>query len=338
MQYNQIPPDSSSIANSKRFISEIATVTETQISDSNIPVKTVKLFFNMPLELATIIIPVLITIILFIVGYFINWVLIKYNKKRKLESIKATVTNWIKLIEKPIEEQITYCNEFAENLRNSEDLQPESLSLVQLHVSKLKELNLKELTETFITNQNGTESENSKNVFNLVSQIEYFTHTELKLPNAYDVYQKHTFELMKSWNKSLLELDQFKGSIIQEIGTKPTHISYPLLVEINNITNAYVRNHPKDKFLNYTKVELLDKLHSLADRVITQNSNDTYAPILFTKVQELILIYKRKVAHFEGNAKNFDIFSINMKKSFDNLKTTSQKIKEAKFKRVLFLK
>jgi hypothetical protein len=71
---------------------------------------------------------------------------------------------------------------------------------VQLHVSKLKEFNLKELTETFITNQNGTESENSKNVFNLVSQIEYFTHTELKLPNAYDVFMKYTPEMQFQLN------------------------------------------------------------------------------------------------------------------------------------------
>ena len=338
MQYKQTLLDSLSITNSRKFINEIASVSETQISDNNIPDKTVELFFNMPLELATIIIPILITIFLFFVGYIINWILIKYNKKRQLESIKTTVTNWIELVEKPIQDQITYCNEFAKNLSESADLQPESLSLVQLHVSKLKELSLKELTETFITNQKGSELENSKNVFNLVSQIEYFTRIELKLPDAYDIYQKHTYELMSSWNKSLLELDSFKGSIIQEIGTKATHISYRFLVEINNITNKYIRNHPKEKSLDYTKEELLDKLYSLADSTIKVNSNDVYAPVLFAKVQELILIYKRKVAHFEGNAKNFDNYSIKMKKSFDNLKITSQKFKEDKFKRVLFLK
>ena len=155
-------------------------------------------------------------------------------------------------------------------------MQPESISLNQLHASKLKELNLKQLIETFVTNLKGSEPQKSKDLFNLVSQIEYFSKTELTLPEAYKVYQDHTFELMKNWNESLIELDDFQGSMIQQIGTDSTHPSYDFLFEINSITNSWASNNPDGATQNITKTQLLEPLYLLLNTTITSNPSDIF--------------------------------------------------------------
>jgi|TARA_B110000037_G_C17027815_1_gene468171 hypothetical protein len=330
MQQTLSSSDTSSIDNSRKLIKEITTLTETHITNCQEYEKVDKLFLNIPLELVNILIPVLITILLFFIGFFINWVITKKARKRELESIKTTVTNWIDLIEKPIQNQVLYCKTFADNLKGSTELQPESLSLNQLHASKLKELNLKELIETFITNTKGTEPQKSKNLFNLISQIEYFSNVELMLPDAYKTYQEHTFVLMENWNKSIKELDEFKSSMVQQIGIKKTHPSYPFLVNMHNIFNSWVRNNPNGPSLNDTKSQLLEPLIKLADSTIIKNSSDPFAPILFTKVQDLIIVFNRKESHFAGNAKNFEAYVSNMNLAHETLKKTSNKFKEAK--------
>lgn len=329
----QIKPNLDTIIKSDSIIEKLNSIPKVSVNNiiDNVDAEKIgKTFLNLPLELANILIPVLITIFLFFIGYLLNWLMQKSERKRELESIKSTVTNWIDLIEKPIKNQISYCNTFAENLKKSTDLQPEILNLNQLHASKLKELNLKQLIETFITNLKGTEPQKSKDLFNLVSQIEYFSNIELKLPEAYKIYQDHTFELMRNWNKSLMELDDFKSSMVQEIGTQSTHSSYAFLVQMNNISHSWARNHPKEASLNFTKTQLLDPLFQLANNTITKNSNDIFAPVLFAKVQELTLVFKRKVSHFEGNAKNFESYVSNMNLAYKTLKTTSDKLKEVK--------
>lgn len=323
MQNYRITSDSISLKNSDVFIERITTFPKTYISNCSDSEKIETTFLNLPIELANILIPVLITILLFFIGYFINWLIKKYERKRELESIKTTVTNWIDLIDKPIQTQISSCEDFAKNLRSSVDLQPESIDLIQLHASKLKELDLKQLIETFITNLKGVESKKSKDLFNIVSQIEYFSSVELMIPEAYKIYQNHTFELMTSWNDNLKELDNFKNSMVQQIGTRMTHTSYPFLLQINNITNAWSRNNPNGANLNITKTQLLDPLYQLSDSIILANSNDSFAPILQSRVQDLILIYKRKVSHFNGNAKIFDSYVSNMNLSYKTLKSSS---------------
>lgn len=325
-----IKPSLDTIIKSDTIIEKLNSIPEVSASNiiDNVDVEKIeKTFLNLPLELANILIPVLITIFLFFIGYLLNWLIQKSERKRELESIKTTITNWIDLIDLPIQTQISSCKTFAENLRNSIDLQPESLDLSQLHASKLKEFGLKELIETFITNLKGTESQKSKDLFNIVSQIEFLSSIETMIPEAYKIYQNHTFELMELWNKNLKELDDFKTSTVQQIGTQRTHPSYNFLVQINSISNAWVHNNPNGASLNITKTQLLDPLYNLASSTIIANSNDSYAPILESKVQDLKLVYKRKISHFDGNAKIFETYVSNLNIAYNTLKTTSDKLK-----------
>ena len=331
MQNKQLSSDTISIEKSEKLIREIATFSHTHFTSSQNHEIAEKIILGIPMELAKTIFPVIISIALFFIGFFINSIMVKRRRKRELESIKTTVTTWIDLIDKPITSQIEYCKTFAENLRKSTDLQPESLSLNQLHASKIQELNLKQLNETFVINLEGTESQKAKDLFNLVSQIEYFSKIELRLPEAYKVYQDHTYTLMEKWNNSLIELQKFIDHMDQQIGAQLEHPSYRFLRQINSRFNLLRENNLDGASLHITKIQLLDPLFELANTTIINNPNDFFATVFITKLQELMMVFKRKVTHFEGNAKVFEAYVSNMKLTHEVLKTTSDNLKKSKF-------
>src|SRR5690606_25231573 len=77
--------------------------------------------FGMPLGLARIFIPVIVTLLVFALGQFLVWLKSKYEKKNEVTSYRELILGWVDLIEQSVTQQVNACNDFSTRLQNSED-------------------------------------------------------------------------------------------------------------------------------------------------------------------------------------------------------------------------
>jgi hypothetical protein len=144
--------------------------------------------------------PILVSLFIFISGQFIGWLKGKYERKNELDSIKATIHNWLIMIEPSINAQILGCNNFVKHLGVSTNIHPETFQFSPLLVDKLQQIDLKQLTETMVVNLKGEEETKAKMIFIFVSQIEFLAKMEVHIRENYDKFHSYTIELMEDWN------------------------------------------------------------------------------------------------------------------------------------------
>lgn len=290
--------------------------------------------WGMPVATAAIVISSLITISIFIIGFFLNWLNKKFEKKSEFESIKSVVTVWVDLLKSPILQQAQGSRNFAITLRNSPDIHPERLSYNKLLANKLNSIELRELIQVFIINSKGEENEKSKNLFNLVSQVDYLIQVEEKIPEAYSIFQSRTFQLMENWNQRFKELDLLKSQMTSIMANNQTHPTFPLFQQFNNIGHAYVQQFPNGSSVVETKTTLLEPLEIQVSQFINQHPNDQIAHQLAGKIQELNMIYREWQVHFEGNATVFYDFAIRLVSVYKTLFKATNQLKSREFKNV----
>jgi hypothetical protein len=81
--------------------------------------------FGMPLDLARIFIPVIVTLLVFALGQFLVWLKGKYEKQNEVTSYRDLILGWINLIEQSVTQQVTSCRDFSTRLQVSQDIHPE---------------------------------------------------------------------------------------------------------------------------------------------------------------------------------------------------------------------
>lgn len=307
------------------------------IKNTEQQVAIVEKLWGMPVASAAIIISALITISIFTLGYILNWVSEKYERKSELESTKSVITVWVGLLKLPVLQQTKSCRDFAIALRTSTDIQPERFSYNKLLADKLNSIELRELIQIFIINSEGEETDKSKNLFNLVSQIDFLVQVEEKITEAYTVFQKRTFDLMENWNQKLKELDILKNQMTVEIANNNAHPTFALFQHFNNLVNNYVQQFPNGSNVFDSKTTLLDPLQLQTSLFINQNPNDPIAHHLALKIQEINIIYREWQVHFEGNAKIFYDFAIRLVNVYKTLGKVTNQLNERDFKNVLML-
>ena len=287
--------------------------------------------------LARIIIPALISIIIFFLGFFINWIKTKYERKSELNSIKSVITTWIKLLKNPILQQVAHSRQFAITLRKSTELHPDSFATNPLLANKLQDIKLADLIQVFVINSEGSKMENSKHIFNIVSQLEFLTNIEKQIPEVYKIYQDLTFEYMKRWNDEFMKLDIIRSEMISQIAMNTTHQSYALFQNFNTVSNAYVNRFPIANIVE-TKIHLLDPVNVLVNKAIISNPNDLYAHRIRNNIHELNTTYRQWKVHFEGNSKLFYDVSIRLIRVYKTLQKASNELNNTKLKSVWKIK
>lgn len=294
--------------------------------------ETMETVWGMPVATGAIIISSLITVSIFIFGYFVNWFIKQYDKKSEIESIKSVVTVWVELLKSPILQQVKGCRDFAIALSKSEEIHPEGLSYNKLLADKLKSIELRELVQVFISNSKGLESEKSKDLFNLISQVDFLIEVEDSIPKVYKIFQDRTFQLMEKWNQKFKEFDQLKSEMTSEIANLPTHPTFGLFQQFNNLGNQWVHQFPNGANVIETKSNFLTPLEIQTNLFLNQNPNDQIAHRLAGKIQELNIVIKEWQVHFEGNRKLFYDFAIRLVFVYKKLANTTEQIKNREFK------
>jgi hypothetical protein len=304
------------------------------VFDGNEPVE----ILWMSKDLASIVIPAGITIVIFGIGLFATWYSEKCKRKAELESMKVVLTTWVTLLKSPVVQQAMNVRTFCQNLRQSVDIQPERMSINLLLASKLSSIELKELIQVIVVNSAGSDEDKAKDLFSVVSQIEFINETEKIIPVAYETYNSHCLTLMEHWNILLDEFYAIRGNMIVQFGGTPGDPHHGLTHQFIHVATAFSNQFPQGATITDTDQHLLHPLMAHVMAFLVVNPGSPVANQLEHQIQRMRMIVNQKLVHFEGNAVVFYDLAIRLIFVYKTLVRATERIEDRPLKSVLKIK
>lgn len=264
-----------------------------------------ELFWGLPTSILRILLPAVISIFLFFLGFFINWLNKKRERKNTLQAIKTLTSTWIELLEKTIKQQANSCRQFAKDLRESDYISTEKFGFVNLLIDRLNEISLSNFTDTFMLNHKGSENENSKQLFNLISSIEYFTNFENEIRNVYKKFENETIEIITQWNNVVRKLDEIKTTYAEKINEIEDHPSKDFYNAFIKIGAEFQQNYPNGGTINQMQKVVFNKLSDETQKFLRHNNKDILAIEVLNLTTDLNIIIRQWNTHRIGYSQLF---------------------------------
>lgn len=288
---------------------------------------------GMPLGLARIFIPVLVTLIVFALGQFLIWLKGKYEKQNEVTSYRDLILGWVSLIEQSVTQQVTSCEDFSTRLQASEDIHPELFQYNKMLANKVDDFSVDIFVNTFVTNSQVTdkenESEKQKWCFNLISQFHYLKNIEEQIPTIYEKYQSQTFEIMDEWNTNFGKLDKIISEQSRTVNTTPTHPTAAFHATVMGIANAWLAAAPNGRSsVTLTMDNLIVPLSAAVQTELSTNPSNEYAFNLSDNLQTLRITHLKWDTNKNGNVQVFQGLGTKISDVLESLKTTRKNFTE----------
>lgn len=171
-------------------------------SISEINTMSMSSVLGMPEGVASIVIPTAVTLIVFILSELVVYCRNKRQQRKDREKYRNIVFQWCEVISPIITNQIKACKTFSEILKASTDLQPESFVFTKSCVDKIKSIGADKLIEVFVMKADGKvdKDKNATYTYNIISQVEYLSFTEIVIDGHYNKYYELITDLQQQWN------------------------------------------------------------------------------------------------------------------------------------------
>jgi hypothetical protein len=281
-----------------------------------------KVYWGMSEGLAIILIPSLISILIFILTQAFLFVNRKFIIVRETNNYKKVIFCWIDQIENLVKTQVESCRSFAINLQQSNNITPIRFVYVKMLAEKIDEINIEKIINIFITNTSETKTngESHKMTFSIIAQFNYLKSVENVLKITYESHQKQIIEIMNEWNKHFENLNKLSIEISKEIRGDKTHEFYDFNQRIMNISEQWIIQSQGGKSTNKNSVQnLVTPLSNFVDEVINSDTNNKYAYELSGVLQELRLVNYKWEKNIEGFSSIFSLLAENIEKSYEDL-------------------
>jgi len=285
-------------------------------------------------RLARILIPVLVTLLVFLLGLLINWIKSKYERITELKSIKATIEHWILFVEPTVTSQINGCNDFVKKLEESNNLQTERIEFTSMLVDKLQQIELKELIETIMLNLKGNEEKKAKMIFNIISQVEFLVKIESHIQLSYEKFHSYTEELMENWNSAFIQFNSIMNETSRVINEAEPNCDF--VQSKNRICDEFLTKK-EQKPLETLFEELITPLEAEVDKYL-KTPNKQLAVNLGYSIESLKIIKLKWDTHKQGHIDANKGFAKKIDDVYKVLKEVATELKETKFKKIYLIK
>lgn len=248
-------------------------------------------------------ISIIITVLIFFLGFIISNLIEKYKKKRELELYKLLIVELVNDSKKDIEQYIESLRIFAQEVKKSDSLNIALYHSNVLCFEKLSSLPLEKITDALLVNLKVRKKENkaTKHLFNLIRQLEFLEKNAKLITINYEKYLKQNELLLDEWNKYFIELTKNIGSNYIDITTsEPERQFYdhskPIQMKIvdiqkQNIAESKSPEVPRSKIMN----EFINPVYEYGK----QNSGEFSSS---SKIQEtMMMLHEVKMVNMKYN-------------------------------------
>jgi hypothetical protein len=283
-------------------------------------------------EYARILIPVIVTLSVFILGILINYTLKKFERKSFLKSHKVLLIIWSRLLSAPINQQVKSCKDFAKRLQESDEMQPERIQFNAVLTNKLLSMGLRDFIDTIILNHRGKKDENSERLYSIISQMEFLELAQKDLEAKYNVYHQDSLKYMDDWNEAYKRLHYFMTSLKLNVHTHPEHPLFPFYIALSDIFNGFVTNNPKGGNIETFKNQLFTPIFDKCQKYSQTNPQLQEVYVVSLILQDLQIVIKKWYANRDGTGQLFDEIANRLENAAKVINENIDKLEKMKFK------
>lgn len=278
--------------------------------------------FGIPENVARILIPAIVSIIILFLSQIFTWYFKKRERQLEIQSYRNAILSWIGLIELSVTKQIKACREFAKALEDSKNINTERFTYIKILSGKIDDISIDKFINTFIVNStHPLNSENNEMTFNLVYHFSYLTAVEPEMSKTYSVYQDDLFSYMNEWNNSIIELDNLVSKYSRIINKNENNSLFSFHNTILTLCNKWKLSAPNKTITAESTInDLINPLTELVKQELSQNLNNEYAFEISALMLKFRILEKKWKTNIKGNAQNFYDYSKKIQSSYDVLK------------------
>lgn len=156
-----------------------------------------------------IVIPTVVTIIVFVLGHIINHFSKQWERKRETIIFRNTLFGWIDLVQQPVIKQIESLSVFSNAIKNNRTLQNERLAFSRNMVEKIDIATAENVIKYLLFNSSKPKiDKRAETAFNMISQIDFLKSLESEIRIQYDSYQRESLALFNDWNHSIEQIQK----------------------------------------------------------------------------------------------------------------------------------
>lgn len=298
-----------------------------------IPDSSEKLFFGLPIEFTSIIIPTMITIIIFGLGLFFQWRNKKNDRLLDLISFKTVIVEWTKLTENTIAIQYSLYQDFRMKLDLQENILPISFFNESFLIDKLEKLELRELIDLMVINQEGNRKLNALTLLNIVSEIHKLSSIEIDIKDKYNEYLNYTRLLMDQWNSNYNLLTNYILNLPLKTANSKNENEAKFYDSIRQTYDLFRTSLTTNITTKSTIKELISPIESICDDFIKSDHTFTEPYSIRPTLMELLLIEYRWLIYKNGIIKYFEDTENKTKATYNMLKKNIEILEKMKFKK-----
>ena len=177
-------------------LNNVAETVASTFSDKDLTV------FGMPIQLASVIIP----LVIFITGIMVNRIFENCRRRKEVVTYRNSVLSWCKMVNKVVPEQVKALRILSEGISNSEDFRPEMFVYTSCNANMLKDISAEKTISMFVLNsmpKDGNTQKCQEYSFDLVGMIGYLSSVDNTILSRYNSYVKEMNDLSEEYNAIL---------------------------------------------------------------------------------------------------------------------------------------
>lgn len=286
--------------------------------------------FNMTDSEASIIIPTLVSLLVFFLGLLAKLVYDHLQKRHTIIVHRSVVFEWTELIIDAVKNQSQSLKKLSQSLVNSKSLLPEPYAYSRSMSDKLGELTAEKIFTEFVVNcrcKKKVEDKRTKLSFNLVSQYDYLTSVESIIKEHYEVYNREANDIRKQWNSLMLQI-QHEIDVVKPETLK----DYQVHDSIRKTLNAFFQGNKQADFTG--------DIGDLYDRLIVPLNNTVYeckrafpevrcCQAVYECARKMLILHDNWKSFKMGYAEVFSTYASSIDKSLDLLRQAIDYFKDS---------
>lgn len=265
---------------------------------------------------------VIVSIIIFVLGFIISEAIRRRNKSNNLKQYKQFIKEWVEKSNDTLVDYINSLEAFSNAIKTNTDLNIAPWRSGIIHLSEINRIPLEKFSDIYIFGlSKKIENENRKQLMSFLYQLEYLNKAPILIMEVYNKYCENNQRVMDEWNTYYMQLldlfgstksinpQTFEGAIFLEI----SKLFIPL---INTINREYAgtdrwKNEfidpatnilANDKCLDFPiLVQIMLLIRNLNIVIIKHNKLNDYSKVFDSYVKNLKnaqLIINTSMSHF----------------------------------------
>lgn len=169
----------------------------------------VEKLWGMSIEGGAVILPMVVSIAVFVFGVLIDRCLKANDEKNETIAFRDALFGWIDLVKEPVEKQVECLQVFSKAIKENRTLQNERLEFSRNMVDKIDMATAENVIKYLMFNSSKPKKDRrAVNSFNLISQIDYLKSLEMEIRKQYEAYQRESMGLFGDWNKNIEQIQR----------------------------------------------------------------------------------------------------------------------------------